>query len=814
MAKKNNKKQRRKVVRPDDLFEATGITFARHGRFIHIQSHRTPEQQQQLESHWFTMYPTVVSEIKDRVSRIRQLVSQYDPLELLKRSFWAMSDSMIGKMSEIEYSFEDGIMVRMVDYVQAVIVSTHPVRTHAELTEEAWQQLHNEVKGLYQSLSIPFFLVNSARLKATQPDYDQNYDSFCVQAQMHAISVRVLRCPGHDWEFLGDFLGPHDNEFRKLFGISVSEFIEGLRRIHHSLTRNSVAAFEDMHEEHQRAMQQLDVMNKPNLPDLMERLAGDPQWQQRRESIAGRIMGLHLFELERFAMLPKQLLDELSLEPGQDETFFAPGDYVGWPLRVFPTKWRPFLKIGDIHYCFDPINIMDDIYRAMQRLICRLDQGYVNTWNDRQKEVSERRPVELLQELLPGATVYRSLYYPWSQDENSKTQWCELDGLLIYDDVLIAVEVKGGAFTWTPPLTDFPAYLKSVETLLKKPADQATRFLRYLRSNEMVAVYDKQHDEVAKLSHQQFRITVPLCVTLDALTTAAHQISELKAVGITVSEPICSMAIDDLRVYRDILPPGVFFAHFLQKRYEAERNPLVHVNDELDHLGLYLAYIDYPRYARMLSDNFGTEVSNWNGYQANVDRYYFQLQAAPEEAKKPQPAIGVHLEEIIACLNSEVLSGRCCCTSILLDMPKESRDVFERTFEKSFARGLERGQPSPFHIQGENSITVFCETPRIHNLPLEKKREYTLAWMMRAKVTNRLLLTVHCDAKSRVAKVEWEELHLKDIPPERLSQIESLAASQAKRRVSMHLRQHGKIARNDPCPCGSGRKFKRCCHNR
>lgn len=24
-------------------------------------------------------------------------------------------------------------------------------------------------------------------------------------------------------------------------------------------------------------------------------------------------------------------------------------------------------------------------------------------------------------------------------------------------------------------------------------------------------------------------------------------------------------------------------------------------------------------------------------------------------------------------------------------------------------------------------------------------------------------------------------------------------------------RETGKIGRNDPCPCGSGRKFKRCC---
>ncbi len=812
--KSHKRKRRRKAIKPDDFFEAAGITIARYGRFIQFQSHRTTEQQRQIEAHQASMYPQVISEINDRVSRIRQLVSQYDPLTLLQRGYWAMSASMLGKMSEHEYSFEDGIMVRMIDYVQAVIVSTPPAQATVELTDEGWQQLHDEVQELYQSLFLTFHIVNSARLKATQPDYDIDYDFFCVQAQMHATFVRSLRYPAHDWEFLEDFLGPHDDEFRKLFGISVGNFVDGIRRIHHSLMRNNIAAIKDMYEEHQKAMQQLDAMEEPDLPGLMAHLAENPEWQQRMESIAGRIMGLHLFELERFTNLPPQLLDELSLEPGKDKTFFAPGDYTGWPLRVFPTKWRPFLKIDGKHYCFELINIMDDVYRAMQRLICRLDPDYVNKWNDRQKEASEQRPIELLQELLPGAIVYRSLYYPWKQDETGKAKRCELDGLLIYDDMLLAVEVKGGAFTWTTPLTDFPAYLKSIKDLLKKPADQATRFLQYLRSSETVAVYNEQDHEVATLSHGRFRVVIPLCVTLDALTTAAYQINELKAVGITVPETVCSLAIDDLRVYRDIFPSAIFFAHFIQKRYEAEHDPLVHVNDELDHLGLYLAHLNYVRHVQVLTSNLGAEVRSWDGYRKEIDEYYFQSQCEPEQAKRPYPAVSTRMSEIIACLNAKGLPGRCRCASVLLDMPKESRDDFEIAFEKALTRSLERGQPSPFHIQGESSVTVFCDAPGIQALSADDKREYTLAWMTRANVASRLLLSVFCDAEGCVESVDWEELRLKDIPQEQRSQIKAMAVSQAKRRISKHLKEHGKIGRNDLCPCGSGRKFKRCCGNR
>jgi preprotein translocase subunit SecA len=59
------------------------------------------------------------------------------------------------------------------------------------------------------------------------------------------------------------------------------------------------------------------------------------------------------------------------------------------------------------------------------------------------------------------------------------------------------------------------------------------------------------------------------------------------------------------------------------------------------------------------------------------------------------------------------------------------------------------------------------------------------------------------------------------VEPEKVSQMEE---EQRQRRQPMQLhhgeeeaerkpqtREHDKVGRNDPCPCGSGRKYKRCC---
>ena len=46
------------------------------------------------------------------------------------------------------------------------------------------------------------------------------------------------------------------------------------------------------------------------------------------------------------------------------------------------------------------------------------------------------------------------------------------------------------------------------------------------------------------------------------------------------------------------------------------------------------------------------------------------------------------------------------------------------------------------------------------------------------------------------------------LPLDRMAEIvEALDAA----RPSMHPRQVTKVGRNAPCPCGSGRKYKKCC---
>ncbi|MGR5910852.1 hypothetical protein ACT7C4_23610 [Bacillus pacificus] len=73
-----------------------------------------------------------------------------------------------------------------------------------------------------------------------------------------------------------------------------------------------------------------------------------------------------------------------------------------------------------------------------------------------------------------------------------KNEWCECDGLILFDDVMIIVEVKGGALSPVSPFSDEEAYKKSLRALAQNPYEQSLRlFEEYNRTNE-IEIYSKE----------------------------------------------------------------------------------------------------------------------------------------------------------------------------------------------------------------------------------------------------------------------------------------------------------------------------------
>lgn len=817
MSKKHRGKKGKKYAQPDEVFQQGSFSMARFGRHLVMQNQLSQKEQEERIKRMAEEYPKLCKQIDVHVQKICSLVQHFHPLRLLHRGYFYYIKQHLGKPSEFDHGPEENVAVRMVDYIQSVITALPPSEINIEnFDEDLWNELLNEVTDLYQVLNLPFHIYHSAVLKTSLEDYDPAFDGFYVQAQMLWTSVRCHRYFIHDMPHLYDLLTPHDDVFREIFDISVNDFLEGIRNIQYSLSKGLGLVTEEMHKFHGKFMKELQNENISIIdcesPEKFQAMLKKMGWEEKWVSICGRFMYFDLFDLQKITNLPTKLLHELSWSPGEETSFLAPGEFAGWPLRLWPIKIRPFLCVDGRYYCFDLINLMDDLYRIVERLIIRLEPSYRDKWNRRQKAVSESLPFQFFDRLLPNNRTYRSVYYECITNSPNKREWCETDGIIIYDDHLIIVEIKGGVFTNQPPTTNFFDYIKSIKELIRKPATQAKRFIDYLQSSDQVSIYDSSKKEVVVLKKEQFRHITACVVSLDNLTHIAAQADKLGAIKVKIDNPTWCMAIDDLRVYADIFDSPVIFAHFLEERKRAAKSPVLSIGDELDHLGLYLNHNRYVTYAENLSTSSNVSHLNFLAYRKDIDIYYHCLSFDPQKAIKPrQKNLDGYLKEIVELIGKQGRNSCCKAASYLLDTTIDTRRKFNRSIPKALLKQSQKKRVIPLSILGTKNITVFCLMPDVSQPSKSWMRDYTWQRILIGNENTRMMLIVEFDKENKPLNVEFAFLSKKEIPEKHQSSLEQMIQTKATQAVQKALAEKGKISRNEPCPCMSGKKYKLCC---
>jgi hypothetical protein len=435
---------------------------------------------------------------------------------------------------------------------------------------------------------------------------------------------------------------------------------------------------------------------------------------------------------------------------------------------------------------------------------------YAEVWKLKQQKQSETLPLKYLKHVLPGATTWQSVFYHW-QTGGGKKEWFEADGLLVYDDHLFIIECRGGAFTYTSPANDFPAYVKSLENLILKPATQGKRFLDYLNSAASVTLFDSQHQKVGEMRRADFRHVTICPVTLDPFTELAAQVQHLRKIGVDVgTHPVWAVSLDDLRVYADVFENALIFLHFVEQRMRAFRSDVVQVNDELDHLGLYLEHNHYSLHAEELRGESNARIA-FNGYTTEIDKFFHARLLDPKTPCLLKQKTPRRLLEIVEFLVRTNFQGRSRVASFLLDFSGDWRKRLSREIDEELARQPATRRPKPMSSHGGVNLTVYCWTP--HSLP--RNSELDLAHARTVLLihgdSERLMLELVFDGNGLLREVDWQWISKAGIPAHLLSQLETEVEKLRQKRVANTKAEQGKIGRNEPCPCGSGRKYKKCC---
>lgn len=755
-------------------------------------------------------------QISADVQAIRAEVANLDPLQLMLWAFFERAKHLTedGVRVETELKTKHVLDQRIVEYLQAVIVSTPRGQSTAEATDGQLIKLYTLLERMFGNYELLYFAGRSAAL-SKDSDYEPEKDAFYTKIMMYWSQVRGKCYPVFIRSQLIDFLEPHSEVINRIYGIDAKTLIDAVWGIVEKQAlggQRAKAALQAIENRFRKSGDEAMISNASTddeRHEIFHNFLVHHDLQAQYEWAMNILFGTGLYEIAPSTSVPLLLLTDLSHEPGDDETFFAEGDQPGWPTRRPPTWDRPLLKYRGKFYCFDVITLTDHFYRNIERRIRTHEPTYVEEWNRRQKSVSEELPLRLLSALLPMAKVFKSAYYPWRNPDTGKDQLVEVDGLILFDGLLLVVEVKAGSFLTIPPMPDLKRYSEALERLVQDPAIQGRRFLATLRELGEVQLFDSPSKHRTPLGSirlidvQESHVTA---ISLDQLGAIATSIQHTALAGQDRDQPVWRLSVDDLRVYTDMFRSPLEFCHFLTIRKSAYGERILDLPDELEHLGLYLEHNNYVMHAKEAAKN--ADSVGWIGYTALLDDYY-QRCFEGGQATMPRQDMPKVLVRILELLEASKQDGRRQVANHLLSMSGTARQEYEQVL-LDLAKKAQEGKVVPHSMMGPIRITTILQVRGNEMFNAHQAIEHALACLSIPNENDRVLMLVTIGADGLATKVSGEVVLPSMITVGNQALINTAACKIKINRLRRAL-AIGRIGRNESCPCASGEKYKKCC---
>ncbi|OEZ98777.1 SEC-C metal-binding domain-containing protein [Duganella phyllosphaerae] len=817
MKKRNSRFRSAKPAMPDEVFSVGPLQVARFGKHVAMTSNWSEGQHAEVIAKLAARYPTVVQEIDDIVSQIFSAVSVLPPDQLLMRAWQEQLISNQHIKVEADVTQDDAMALRMIDYVQSVIAAASRCEPQKiELTEDDWQDLKTKVVALFSKINTEYLSCATAYRRTSGDFYDEAMEVFHTRAQLHWCNIRGDYYQVHQVDIISDLLKNQSRLIKSAYGITSEDLVLEIRKIWQSLTFGFPEAMASMRRIHAEVMAEIERMQKQNVVytykspgDLVREVTIRLGHADAIRKSMDSCFNMGLFDLRKTTNLPLDFLEDFSWAPGQEKEFLVDGDFKGWPLRIQPIFKRPFLKLEGNYYCFDLYSLCDNFYRQIEKKIFQSSGIEKQEWIKNRKIVSENLPVEYFNRLLPGATVLPEVYYPVISASGGSRNLAEADCLVIYDDHLFIIEVKAGAFTYTSPANDLPAYIKSLKALVGEPSKQGQRFLRYLESAAEVEIYDAQRQPVGTLRLGDFRCKSICAVTLDPFTELSAQAQHLHKIGVDAGDvPVWSISLADLRVYSDVFVGPLDFLHFVEQRMAAASSEKLVLDDELDHLGLYFEHNNYVMHANELSKS-GAHL-RFNGYRSSIDAYFSAKLSGSDDLTPPMQELPYRLRELVDFLATQGHPGRSRIASYFLGFSGDWRSDLSKWIDEELIAIPQRGRCIPLSTIGEVRLTTFLNIDGIVELSHDQAVEHTQVAIIASGESDRMLLELTYGLSGPI-RVLLSTVSLHGLAQEKVELFKEKAIDLKEKRLARSVANFGSIGRNEICPCGSGKKFKKCC---
>jgi hypothetical protein len=531
--------------------------------------------------------------------------------------------------------------------------------------------------------------------------------------------------------------------------------------------------------------------------DEMRRILGtmEGEWSPTRDQIASRLGGVSESEWAALA-------NAVGLTPVSRATL----------NKVVDVQDRPLFFLDDEHaFCLHGVACFDAVFTFFDNL-ARNDASLRDRYG---RCIAEWMEVEIerqLQRLFPTASVIRNACFPDPDNAGGET---EADVVVVWWPFLIVVDAKGKRVA-SEALRGSRTKLK--QTIAKNIQDafiQSRRVVRILERDGRIRFKEKATGRVIEVEQDRLRRVMPISVTLQNLSGIPTQLAVTQRLGLFKGNAYpWSVSIDDLDVITRFAGSPDVFLHYIERRTAHQSITVGMHGDELDIFGQYLGNRLHPSLyegrKEIAEHTAGTTTIAFSDGDEDFEPFYMA-----EWNGEPPPSVTVGLkvpppiQSVLSELRNRADDGARWVAFALLGLSHAALERLVSALE-DMKSNLAQGQRILRITMHEGDVVINVLAHRgltkgdfFKNVTIRSRMEH---------YRSRPLATVTIGIDQRDTSQPFEIAQWLEGPWEYEQVMERLLAEDREQpRIVQMPRGASKPGRNDPCPCGSGRKFKKCC---
>jgi hypothetical protein len=668
---------KKKSAPPDDAFEGPGFRMIRRGRYLEVKTHRSPEEQLELNRRMHESRPSILANIERQTSELRELIRKYTSLDVVANLLLCEVSHDPDKYVESESKLrphwvEHATVLQLIEpkfeLKRRVVVEVQDIEKVHKLLEEIFMQ------------TTMYYLAEAGNPDRSGPP--TKIEELRFATLLHGMSVRSPAYSSH-WRDV-------------LVGLFTSGGgIEWLSRKHHLDIQTTLAIIDGIEKHIVKTLEDRIRQARDARVEFSQRLTeykrtGVFKGKEHEKETFDRVRNMRNKDAKRYliyvltewarvalgTMLSftvaqiaelsgvtvervEAFLNVTSIKFGVTLTNILPA-----PVNVLHE--RPIVNYENIHYfCSVPHLLTWAVKPALERV---LSSG--PNWNAYQKHRSSYlvdTAIKYLRNVLSASISYQNLFYPLEDGQET-----ELDALVLFDRYIFLIEGKAGSLG--KARRGGKEKIKTqLDALVGDAAEQVDLADRYIRETN-VPEFRLKNGKLLTIDKCRYTERVLITVTLDVLDIFTADMYQMRDIGVVKTHdlPWC-IALTDLRAISEILIRPYEFTHYLRWRISVIADPKLHGGkDELNWLAVYLK--EGPVRPRV-PDNF-TDLS-FTSYTDDFDAYFLHKEGYKTiPAARPSQPIPKPIDNLCEQISNEGnyrFTELCEC---LLDLHFEERNKF------------------------------------------------------------------------------------------------------------------------------------------